>query len=92
LNGLPGQVPMAEKKVCSVWRNLYLEDRAAEMAMRSFLLESLAVWLAETDLPPTQAVKILEVTQAWVSDLKRGKITPFSLDLLVRLASRRGPA
>ena len=38
----------------------------------------------------TQAVaaKVLGVTQARVSDIKRGKISQFSLDLLVRLAAR----
>ncbi|MHB8744565.1 MAG: XRE family transcriptional regulator [Sulfuricaulis sp.] len=33
---------------------------------------------------------MLGVTQARVSDIKRGKITSFSLDLLVRLAARAG--
>jgi predicted XRE-type DNA-binding protein len=32
----------------------------------------------------------LGVTQARVSDLKRGKIDRFSMDLLVRLAARAG--
>ena len=38
----------------------------------------------------TEAAKLLGVTQARVSDLKRGKISQFSLDLLVRLAARAG--
>jgi predicted XRE-type DNA-binding protein len=33
---------------------------------------------------------VLGVTQARVSDLKRGKIDRFSMDLLVRLAARAG--
>jgi predicted XRE-type DNA-binding protein len=33
---------------------------------------------------------VLDVTQARVSDIKRGKIGSFSLDLLVRLAARAG--
>jgi predicted XRE-type DNA-binding protein len=37
-----------------------------------------------------EAAKILAVTQARVSDIKRGKISSFSLDLLVRLAARAG--
>jgi predicted XRE-type DNA-binding protein len=37
-----------------------------------------------------EAAKVLAVTQARVSDIKRGKISSFSLDLLVRLASRAG--
>jgi predicted XRE-type DNA-binding protein len=37
-----------------------------------------------------EAAKKLGVTQARVSDIKRGKISQFSLDLLVRLAARAG--
>ncbi len=32
---------MAKKKVRSVWHDLYPEDQAAEMEMRSLLLEGL---------------------------------------------------
>jgi predicted XRE-type DNA-binding protein len=38
----------------------------------------------------TEAAAVLGVTQARVSDLKRGKINQFSLDLLIRLAARAG--
>jgi predicted XRE-type DNA-binding protein len=37
-----------------------------------------------------EAAKVLGVTQARVSDLKRGQINRFSMDLLVRLAARAG--
>jgi transcriptional regulator with XRE-family HTH domain len=37
-----------------------------------------------------EAAKVLGVTQARVSDLKRGKIDRFSMDLLMRLAARAG--
>lgn len=36
------------------------------------------------------AAKVLGVTQVRVSDIKRGAISRFSLDLLVRLAARAG--
>jgi len=38
----------------------------------------------------TEAAKVLGMTQARVSDLKRGKINRFSMGLLVRLAARAG--
>jgi predicted XRE-type DNA-binding protein len=38
----------------------------------------------------TEVGKYLGVTQARISDIKRGKISRFSLDLLVRLAARAG--
>jgi predicted XRE-type DNA-binding protein len=37
-----------------------------------------------------KAGKLLGVTQARISDIKRGRISRFSLDLLVRLAARAG--
>jgi predicted XRE-type DNA-binding protein len=81
---------MTRKKVRSVWHDLYPEDQAAEMEMRSLLLQGLGAWLGDSGLTQTEAAKVLGVTQARVSDLKRGKISSFSLDLLVRLAARAG--
>lgn len=81
---------MAKKKVLSVFRDLYPEDQAAEMEMRSLLLQGLGSWLANSGMTQTEAAKVLAVTQARVSDIKRGKISSFSLDLLVRLAARAG--
>ena len=81
---------MARKKVQSVFRDLYPEDQAAEMEMRSLLLLGLGSWLAGTGMTQTEAAKVLGITQARVSDIKRGKINSFSLDLLVRLAARAG--
>ena len=59
--------------------------------MRAQLLNGLNRWLEGSGLTQTEAAKVLGVTQARVSDLKRGKISRFSLDLLVRLAARAGP-
>ena len=81
---------MAKKPVRSVFYDLYPEDQAAEMEMRSVLLIGLKAWLAESDMTQTEAAKAIGITQARVSDLKRGKISLFSLDLLVRLAARAG--
>lgn len=81
---------MAKKKVRSVFHDLYPADQAAEMEMRSLLLHGLGQWLADSGMTQTEASKILGVTQARVSDLKHGKISQFSLDLLVRLAARAG--
>ena len=80
---------MARKKQRSVFQDLYPEDQAAEMEMRSLLLQGLGGWLASSGMTQAEAAKILAVTQARVSDIKRGKISSFSLDLLVRLAVSR---
>lgn len=81
---------MAKKKVRSVFHDLYPADQAAEMEMRSLLLQGLGQWLADSGMTQTEAAKVLGVTQARISDMKRGKISLFSLDLLVRLAARAG--
>jgi predicted XRE-type DNA-binding protein len=58
--------------------------------IRAILLRGLGQWLAGAGMTQTEAAKVLNVTQARVSDIKRGKINQFSLDLLVRLADRAG--
>ncbi len=81
---------MAKRQVRSVFRDLYPEDQAAEMEMRSLLLQGLGQWLADCGMNQGGAAKVLGVTQARVSEIKHGKISQFSLDLLVRLAARAG--
>jgi len=74
----------------SVFYDLFPAERAAEMEMRAQLLIGLEQWLDKGGMTQTDAAKVLGVTQARVSDLKRGKINRFSMDLLVRLAARAG--
>jgi predicted XRE-type DNA-binding protein len=74
----------------SVFRDLYDPDKAAEMEIRSTLMIGLSQWLQRSKLTQLDAAKLLGVTQARVSDIKRGNINRFSLDLLVRLAARAG--
>ncbi len=74
----------------SVFHDLYDQDQAAEMEIRSTLMIGLSQWLAHSDMTQAAAAKVLGVTQARVSDIKRGAISRFSLDLLVRLAARAG--
>ncbi len=81
---------MAKKKIHSIFHDLHPEDQAAEMEMRSLLLGGVNQWLTDSAMTQTEAAKVLGVSQARVSDIKRGKISQFSLDLLVRLAARAG--
>jgi predicted XRE-type DNA-binding protein len=70
----------------SVFYDLFPAERAAEMEIRAQLLMGLEQWLDKSSMTQAEAAKMLGVTQARVSDLKRGKINRFSMDLLVRLA------
>jgi predicted XRE-type DNA-binding protein len=74
----------------SVFRDLFPPEQAAELEIRAALLLGLERWLASSSRTQTQAAATLGVTQARVSDIKRGKINRFSLDLLIRLAARAG--
>jgi predicted XRE-type DNA-binding protein len=72
-----------------VFCDLFEADEAAELRMRSEILRALQTWQASAGTQST-AAKVLGVDQARISDIKRGKIQPFSLDMLVRLAARAG--
>jgi predicted XRE-type DNA-binding protein len=74
----------------SVFHDVFPAEKAAELEMRAQLLIGLEKWLENSGMTQTQAATVLGVTQARVSDLKRGKINRFSMDLLVRLAARAG--
>ena len=74
----------------SVFYDLFSAEKAAEMEIRAQLLIGLEQWHEKSGMTQAAAAKELGVTQARVSDLKRGKIDRFSMDLLVRLAARAG--
>jgi predicted XRE-type DNA-binding protein len=74
----------------SVFYDLFPAERAAELEMRARLLMGLERWLENSRMTQAEAAKVLGMTQARVSDLKRGKINRFSMNLLVRLAARAG--
>jgi predicted XRE-type DNA-binding protein len=74
----------------SVMLELFSEEDSVELEIRATLLRGLERWLAAADMTQTEAAKALGLTQARISDLKRGKISQFSLTLLVRLAVRAG--
>jgi predicted XRE-type DNA-binding protein len=73
-----------------VFRDLFWYAEAEKLEIRSALLSGLTRWLMSSDMTQVQAAKALGVTQARISNIKRGKINQFSLDLLVRLAARAG--
>jgi predicted XRE-type DNA-binding protein len=61
-----------------------------ELDMRAALTQALEAWLLQSGLTQTAAAAVLGTTQARVSEIKHGKTSQFSLDLLVRLAARAG--
>lgn len=76
----------------SVFTDPELFDPAVgvELQMRAELLRGLERWLAGNGMTQMAAAKVLGVTQARVSDIKRDKIGQFSLNKLVHMAARAG--
>ena len=74
----------------SVFKDLFSPEEAAELEIRAVLLRGLQGWLEASGTTQADIARRLKITQARVSDIKRGNIDSFSLDLLVKLASRAG--
>lgn len=82
---------MKSKKFASVWDAI--EDTpqaAASMKARSTLMMELSSYIEHHGLTQAQAADFLGVTQPRVSDLIRGKINLFSLDMLLNMATAAG--
>jgi len=82
---------MKSQKFTSVW--YAIEDTpqaAASMKARSTLLMELANVIEKRGLTQSEAAEMFGVTQPRISDLVRGKINLFSLDMLMNMASTAG--
>jgi predicted XRE-type DNA-binding protein len=79
------------RKFASVWDAV--EDTplaAAVMRARSELMMALQTWVKTSGITQAEAAKLLGVTQPRMSDLMRGKISLFSLDTLMDMATLAG--
>jgi predicted XRE-type DNA-binding protein len=63
---------------------------ARNLQMRAQLMTALRKFVEKKGLTQAEAAKGLKITQPRVSDLMRGKISRFSLDTLVSMASDAG--
>ncbi|MDX5934927.1 helix-turn-helix domain-containing protein [Acidithiobacillus thiooxidans] len=82
---------MSEERFASAWDAIEdTREDAENMKLRSQLMMSLKGHIARTGMSQTQAAQIFGVTQPRVSDLVRGKIDLFSLDMLVNMATAAG--
>lgn len=82
---------MERQRFENVWDAL--EDtraEAANMTMRSSLLIAIEQRVRSWNVTQTEAAERLGITQPRLNDLLRGKITNFSLDTLINLASQAG--
>ncbi len=82
---------MEIERVQNVWESLSdSPEEAANMTMRSTLLLAISDAVKGWGLPQAHAAAQLEITQPRLNDLLRGRISKFSLDALVNLATRAG--
>jgi predicted XRE-type DNA-binding protein len=83
----PRQVAPAGR---SVFFDLFGAEEAMELKVRALLLHDLERWLTDSGMTQTEVAKTLAVTRARVSEIQRGEISRFSIDLLLRLAAGAG--
>lgn len=63
---------------------------AANLKIRASLMRAVEEELEKKELTQAKAAKLLGVSQPRISDLKRGKIHLFTIDVLVNMLARLG--
>lgn len=82
---------MKTKKFTNVWDAIEETPEArASMKARSSLMIDLARYIEKHQMTQAQAADLFGVTQPRISDLMRGKINLFSLDMLIDMAEAAG--
>ena len=75
----------------NVFADLGFDDAEAQvLALRADLMAQVEKTIKARKMTQNAAAKLLGVTQSRVSDLKRGKVEKFSLDMLVTFAAKLG--
>ena len=75
----------------SVWDAIAdTPEEAANLRLRSELMDKIMVLIEAKNWTQLEAAKHCHVTQARINDLLRGRISRFSLDALVNIASALG--
>jgi predicted XRE-type DNA-binding protein len=82
---------MNRKRFASVWDAIEGSPVEAEnMKLRSALMMAVRDHIEREGMSQGEAAKLFGVTQPRISDLVRGKIDLFSIDMLVNMASAAG--
>ena len=75
----------------NVFEDLGFDAPEAEnLKLRAQLMRELEMLISDGDLTQSEAAELLGIQQSRVSDLVRGKIDRFSIDMLVKLLARAG--
>jgi predicted XRE-type DNA-binding protein len=82
---------MSSRKYASVWDALEPDaESAAQMKARSTLMTAVRDRIVKARWTQAEAAKRLGVTQPRISTLMRGKLSLFSIDTLVAMATAAG--
>ncbi|MCB1908406.1 MAG: XRE family transcriptional regulator [Rhodocyclaceae bacterium] len=82
---------MKGQRFASVWDAIAdTPQQAASLRARSELAMALQEWMKAEALTQSAAAALLGVTQPRVSDLVRGRLELFSLDMLMDMATTAG--
>lgn len=68
----------------------FAPDEAEHLKLRAQLMAAVRQVIEQRQLTQAQAAKLLGVTQPRISDLIRGKIDLFSMDMLVSMLAQAG--
>jgi predicted XRE-type DNA-binding protein len=80
-----------EKSSGNVFLDLgFSKEEAANLLIRTRLMIEIEQHIGRENLTQAKAAKLLGVTQPRISDLKRGKIDVFSVDMLIKMLARAG--
>lgn len=82
---------MKKRRFESVWDAIESSPADAEsMKLRTKLMRAIIGHIEQKELSQAAAAKLMNVTQPRVSDLVRGKVDLFSLDMLVNMSAAAG--
>ena len=65
-------------------------EEASNLKIRAALMRAIEEELAKKNLTQLQASKLLGVSQPRISDLKRGKMHLFTIDMLINMLAKLG--
>jgi len=80
-----------EKSSGNVFLDLgFPKEEAVNLSIRTKLMIEIEQHIEREKLTQAKAAKLFGVTQPRISDLKRGKIDVFSVDMLIKMLARAG--
>ena len=74
----------------SVFFDLFAPEKAANLLIRAELMHKLTKVMQARFSTQSEAAELLGISQARISDLYRGKIGQFTVDMQINLLSRAG--